>query len=199
MEPFEAGLRRQGVSRVAGIDEVGRGALFGPVVAAAVILDPSRRVDGLDDSKQLTTDQREHLFSELLSAVADWSVGLASATEIDRVNILQATHLAMGRAVRGLRRRPQHLLIDALELDELDIPQTPIVKGDARCESVAAASILAKCARDALMRAYGRRVRGYGLRRNMGYATAEHRQAIMVRGFTDLHRRTFRVQGVLPF
>lgn len=199
MEPFESDLRARGVRTIAGIDEVGRGALFGPVLAAAVVLDPERPVEGLRDSKQLSEKQRAVLFLELQDRALDWALGLASATEIDRINILRATRLAMQRAVRGLRTRPDHLLIDALELDELDIAQTAIIKGDARCRSIAAASIVAKCARDGLIKQYGKRIRGYGLRRNMGYATAEHREAIMQLGFSEMHRRSFRVQGTLPF
>lgn len=199
MEEFESHLHLAGVRHVAGLDEVGRGALFGPVLAAAVVLAPDGPVDGLRDSKVLSVQRRLELFRQLQSTALDWSVGWASASEVDRFNVLRATRLAMGRAVQGLRRRPDHLLIDALELDRMDIPQTAVVHGDARCRSIAAASIVAKCSRDALMRGYGRRVRGYGLTRNMGYGTAEHRRAILRRGFSELHRRTFRVQGELPF
>lgn len=199
MEPFEADLQRCGAKHVAGIDEVGRGALFGPVLAAAVVLDPEGPVAGLNDSKQLSAARRIELFNQLQERAVDWAIGLASAAEIDQINILRASRLAMARAVRGLRRRPDHLLIDAMQLDELDIPQTPIIRGDARCSSIAAASIVAKCVRDELIRQYGRIIRGYGLARNMGYATAEHRAAIISRGFSEIHRRTFRVQGTLPF
>ncbi len=199
MEPFEADLQRRGAEHVAGIDEVGRGALFGPVLAAAVVLDPEIPVAGLNDSKQLSAAHRLELFIQLQEHAIDWAIGLASAAEIDQINILRASRLAMVRAVRGLRRRPDHLLIDAMELDVLDIPQTPIIKGDARCCSIAAASIVAKCVRDDLIRQYDKSIRGYGLSRNMGYATAEHRAAIMSRGFSEVHRRTFRVQGTLPF
>ena len=199
MEPFEADLKHRGAEHIAGIDEVGRGALFGPVLAAAVVLDAQDPVAGLNDSKQLSGAQRLELFLQLQEHAVDWAIGLASAAEIDQINILRASRLAMIRAVRGLRRRPDHLLIDALELDELDIPQTSIIRGDARCCSIAAASIVAKCVRDELIRQYGRSIHGYGLARNMGYATLEHRAAIMSRGFSELHRRTFRVQGVLPF
>jgi len=154
-----------------GLDEVGRGALFGPVVAGAVILDPARPIEGLNDSKQLTRNQRNAAFSAISTRALDWSVGLASAAEIDQINILQATHLAMRRALGALRRTPEHLLVDALELERVEFPQTAIVKGDARCASIAAASIVAKCTRDALMEGYRRTVRGYGLARNMGYGT----------------------------
>lgn len=199
MEPFESDLHAQGACTIAGIDEVGRGALFGPVLAAAVVLDPGRPIEGLRDSKQLTAKQRGVLFLQIEDRALDWAVGLASAVEIDRINILRATRLAMQRAVRGLRTPPDHLLIDALQLPEIDIAQTAIIKGDARCGSIAAASIVAKCARDGLIKQYGKRIRGYGLRRNMGYATAEHRAAIMELGLSEMHRRSFRVQGKLPF
>ena len=199
MEPFEFELRRQGVAWPAGLDEVGRGALFGPVLAAAVVLAPGTEIEGLNDSKVLTARQREEIFRTLQDVALDWSIGIASATEIDRINILCATRLAMRRAIRGLRKRPDHLLIDALELQDVDIAQTSIIKGDARCRSIAAASVIAKCARDALMREYGRHLPGYGILKNMGYGTAQHRQAILERGFSEFHRRSFRVQGSLPF
>ena len=199
MEPFEAQLRQRGLRWIAGLDEVGRGALCGPVVAAAVRLDPGCEVDGLRDSKLLSGRQRRELFLALLEGSSDWAVGLASAKEVDRINVLRATRLAMQRAIRGLHRVPDHLLIDALQLQDVDIPQTSLVHGDARCRSIAAASIVAKVARDTLMSAYGNRFVGYGLRRNKGYGTAEHRQAILRRGFSELHRKTFRVQGSLPF
>lgn len=199
MEAFEAEARQAGARWVAGLDEVGRGALFGPVVTSAVILPDGAAPEGLRDSKQLSERQRNELFWVIQEQAVDWSIGWASAAEIDAINILEATRLAMARAVAGLRQRPDHLLIDALELEDVLIPQTPIVGGDARCRSIAAASIMAKVARDAMMRACERVVPGYGLGRNMGYATAEHRDAIMQQGFSELHRRTFRVQGVLPF
>jgi len=199
VEPFEQELREQGIYRVAGLDEVGRGALFGPVLAGAVILDPERPIEGLDDSKKLSRAQRNAAFSAIDAHALDWSVGLASAPEIDRINILQATHLAMRRALAALRIAPEHLLVDALVVEEVDYAQTAIVRGDARCESIAAASIVAKCARDALMEGYGRTVPGYGLARNMGYGTKQHRSAILRLGFSDFHRKTFRVQGSLPF
>ena len=199
MEPFEQELRERGIHRIAGLDEVGRGALFGPVLAGAVILDPERPIEGLDDSKKLTRAQRNKALRAIASRALDWSVGLASAPEIDRINILRATHLAMRRALSALRLTPEHLLVDALVVEEVNYEQTAIIHGDARCESIAAASIVAKCARDALIEGYRRSVRGYGLARNMGYGTEEHRNAILRLGFSDFHRKTFRVQGTLPF
>ena len=199
MEPFEDDLRRTGLRRVAGLDEAGRGSLFGPVVAAAAVVDPGRPLSGVDDSKRLTARQRHSCFLQLVERLDDWAVGIASAAEIDRLNILQATRLAMVRAVRGLRAEPQHLLIDGRLQLEMQISQTALVHGDARCLSIAAASVIAKVARDTLLLAYARRVPGYGLSRNKGYGTAEHRRALAKRGPSPLHRRSFHVQGRLPF
>ena len=199
MEPFEQELRSAGTTRVAGLDEAGRGALFGPVVAAAVIVDPDRELHGVDDSKRLTPRRRHQCFLDLIENVADWSVGIASADEVDRLNVLQATRVAMVRAVRGLGSEPQHLLIDGrIELD-VSLPQTALVRGDSRCLSIAAASVIAKVSRDTLLMAYARRLPGYGLERNKGYGTDEHIEALARRGPTKLHRRTFRVQRRLPF
>jgi ribonuclease HII len=172
--------------------------LFGPVVAAAVIVDPDRALHGVDDSKRLTPRRRLRCFLDLIENVADWSVGMASADEVDRFNVLQATRLAMLRAVRGLVSEPQHLLIDGrIELD-VDLPQTALVRGDSRCLSIAAASVIAKVSRDTLLNAYAQRLPGYGLERNKGYGTEEHIAALDQHGPTKLHRRTFRVQGRLP-
>lgn len=199
MEPFEHQLRRNGVVLAAGLDEVGRGALFGPVVAGAVILSPDDEIEGLADSKALTARQRLRLFAEIDRRATAWSLGLASAREIDEINILQATHLAMRRAVAALSVRPEHLLVDALRIDRVDLEQTPIVRGDARCRSIAAASIVAKCARDFIVAACARSIHGYGLARNKGYGTREHLNAVMRLGHSPMHRRSFRVQGSLPF
>ncbi len=185
--------------RIAGLDEAGRGALFGPVVAAAVIVDPGRELHGVDDSKRLTPRRRLQCFLDLVENVADWSVGIASADEVDRLNVLQATRVAMVRAVRGLGSEPQHLLIDGRIHLDVSLPQTALVRGDSRCLSIAAASIIAKVSRDTLLMAYARRLPGYGLERNKGYGTEEHIEALARRGLTKLHRRTFRVQGRLPF
>jgi ribonuclease HII len=139
------------------------------------------------------------LFEEIDRRAVAWSVGLASAPEIDEINILQATHLAMRRALRALPAQPDHLVVDALTIRGVDTPQTPIIKGDARCRSIAAASIMAKCTRDLLIEACARSVTGYGLGRNKGYATREHLDAVLRHGHTPMHRRSFRVQGSLPF
>ena len=199
MEPFEQELRTSGITRPAGLDEVGRGALFGPVVAGAVILSAEDEIEGLADSKVLSPRQRLRLFEQIDRRAVAWSIGLASATEIDAINILQATHLAMRRALAGLTVAPEHLLVDALRIEGVELEQTPIIKGDARCRSIAAASIMAKCARDFVVAACARHVRGYGLARNKGYATREHLDAVLRNGRTPMHRRSFRVQGSLPF
>lgn len=199
MEPFEQELRRDGIHLAAGLDEVGRGALFGPVVAGAVILSPDDEIEGLADSKALTARQRLRLFGEIDRRAIGWSLGLASAREIDEINILRATHLAMRRALAGLAVQPQHLLVDALRIERVALAQTPIIKGDARCRSIAAASIVAKCARDFIVVACARSIRGYGLERNKGYATREHLDAVLQLGHSAMHRRSFRVQGSLPF
>ncbi len=169
------------------------------MVAAAAVIDPDRPTEGVDDSKKLTARQRRACFLALVEGLDDWAIGIASAREIDRLNILQATRVAMLRAVRGLKSAPDHLLIDGrMELD-VDISQTPLVQGDARCLSIASASILAKVARDTLVSGYARSVRGYGLGRNKGYGTSEHRRALARRGPSVFHRRSFHVQGKLPF
>ena len=199
LEPFEEELRNAGTMRVAGLDEAGRGALFGPVVAAAVIIDPDRELRGVDDSKRLTPRRRHLCFLDLVENVADWSVGIASADEVDRLNVLQATRVAMVRAVRGLGSEPQHLLIDGRIHLDVRLPQTALVRGDSRCLSIAAASVIAKVSRDTLLMAYARRIPGYGLERNKGYGTEEHMHALARSGPSKLHRRTFRVQRRLPF
>jgi ribonuclease HII len=199
LEPFEEELRSSGTTRIAGLDEAGRGALFGPVVAAAVVVDPEAELRGVDDSKRLTPRRRHRCFLDLVERVEDWSVGIASAAEVDRLNVLQATRLAMVRAVHGLISEPQHLLIDGrMDLD-LSIPQTALVRGDSRCLSIAAASVIAKVSRDTLLMAYARRLPGYGLGRNKGYGTVEHIEALASRGLTKLHRRSFKMQGRLHF
>jgi ribonuclease HII len=175
---------------VAGVDEAGRGPLAGPVVAAAVILDPNRIPDGLDDSKKLAAGRREELFA-VLSASAHTSVGIATVAEIDQINILQATFLAMIRAVDALAERPDHLLIDGPHLPADIGPATAVVKGDGRSFSIAAASIIAKVTRDRIMAELARRHPGYGWEHNAGYGTKSHRAAIIDLGVTPHHRRSF--------
>jgi ribonuclease HII len=194
---FEDAARARGQRLVAGVDEVGRGALCGPVVAGAVILGEDFDAQGIDDSKRLTRRQREAAATRIRERARAWAVALASPAEIDRLNILRATLLAMKRAVEGLGLVPDLLLVDALTLPELAIPQRAIVKGDARSVSIAAASIVAKVARDDMMREWDRRHPGYGLDRNMGYASEVHREALRRLGPSRIHRRSFH--GTQPW
>lgn len=188
---FEIVAMARGAARVAGVDEVGRGPLAGPVTAAAVVLDPARIPVGLDDSKRLSPARRAVLAAEI-AACAEVSVAHASVAEIDRLNILAASHLAMRRAVAGLARPPDHLLIDGNRLPEgLPCSAEAVVKGDARSLSVAAASIVAKVARDAIMAALAIEFPGYGWERNAGYPSAAHRDALRRLGVTPHHRRSF--------
>ena len=176
---------------MAGCDEVGRGALCGPVVAAAVILGDGFDPDGIDDSKRLTERQRDALAVRIRETARAWGVGSVEPREIDRLNILRATYLAMQRAVAALSDAPDLLLVDALSVPGLTLVQRAIVKGDARCYSIAAASIVAKVARDAMMRVWDERYPGYGLAHNMGYASEDHREAIRRMGPSEIHRRSF--------
>lgn len=181
---------RAGALRVVGVDEVGRGPLAGPVTACAVRLVPGRIPEGLGDSKTLTAARREALFDEIM-ALAEVSVAHASVEEIDRLNILRASHLAMERAVAGLRA--DHALIDGNLIPRgLACPATAIVKGDARCLSIAAASIVAKVTRDRIMVDLAQQHPGYGWEANAGYPTAAHLEALRTLGVTPLHRRSFR-------
>jgi ribonuclease HII len=189
---FEAEARAAGHAIVAGVDEVGRGALCGPVVAAAVVLGEGFPLEGLDDSKRLTARQREALDIRIRERARGFAIGLADPAEIDRVNILRATLLAMQRAVLALPEKPDLLLVDALRVPGLDVEQLPIVKGDALSVSIAAASIVAKVSRDALMRTLDREHPGYYLARNMGYGSEEHRVALRRLGPSPIHRRSFQ-------
>lgn len=188
---FERDLWAQGLTLVAGVDEVGRGCLFGDVVAAAVILPAGLALDGINDSKQLSEKKRERLYEVILREAAAWSVSRVDAGTIDRINIRQASRLAMKQAVMGLAPAPEYLLVDA-ETVELDVPQMPIVKGDARSQSIGAASIVAKVTRDRLCsEVWEALYPGFGIGSHKGYATKEHREAILRLGPTPLHRRSF--------
>ncbi|MDX1437102.1 MAG: ribonuclease HII [Anaerolineales bacterium] len=192
---LEKGLWDLGVVMVCGIDEAGRGALAGPVTAAAVVFpahaDLSKRLEGLQDSKQLTAARREAWAARIHAEAADLSVGSASPREIDRIGILPATHLAAERAVAGLRNPPDHLLLDYLFLPENPLPQTSLIKGDARSMSIAAASVLAKVERDDIMRCLDARFPAYGFTAHKGYGTDKHRAAILENGPSPVHRMTF--------
>ena len=190
---YEERLLAEGVSLIAGLDEVGRGPIAGPVVAAAVILPPHCLLPGIKDSKQLSAKKRYQLEPQIRRAALAWALGAVSAREIDKINILQATKLAMCRAVAKLPIRPQHLLLDALSLP-LDLPQTSVIKGDALSISIGAASILAKCHRDRMMTVYDGIYPGYGLGGHAGYPTAEHKRAVWALGYTPIHRRSFKLK-----
>jgi ribonuclease HII len=187
---FERELHARGFRAVAGVDEVGRGSLFGPVFAAAVILSPERPVRGLNDSKLLEPERREVLAERIRERALAWAVAAVDAATIDHVNIYQATRMAMRSAVLQLAPPPDFVLIDAVPI-EVEVPQRPIIKGDARCQAIAAASIIAKVARDACMRVWDEVFPQYGLASHKGYSTPEHLQAIRELGPTPLHRLSF--------
>jgi ribonuclease HII len=188
---FEEEARVAGRLAVAGMDEVGRGALCGPVVACVVILGDGFDTDGIDDSKRLTALQREGLSAHIREKARAFSVGIADPREIDHLNILRATYVAMQRAIGGLAVLPDLILVDALEVPGVAVSQKPIVKGDALSVSIAAASVVAKVERDAMMREYDRQYPGYGLGHNMGYAADDHREALRRMGPSEIHRRSF--------
>ena len=181
----------QGARRIVGVDEVGRGPLCGPVTAAAVWLDPTALPEGLGDSKRLNAAMRARVFDAIM-ARADVGIGHATPSEIDAINILQATYLAMRRAIAALRLPPDHLLIDGNRLPaDLPSPAQAVVKGDGRVMSIAAASIIAKVTRDRIMRDLDQRYPGYGWAENAGYPTKRHKNAIADLGLTPEHRRSF--------
>ena len=177
--------------RVAGVDEAGRGPLAGPVVAGAVILDPEKPIHGLDDSKRLSAARRERLFDEIQLKALAWSVASASVEEIDRINILQATMLAMQRAVNALLPAAEHALIDGNRCPELPCPAEAIVRGDSRVAAISAASILAKVTRDREMQALDALYPGYGLAQHKGYPSKAHIEALEMLGATVIHRRSY--------
>jgi len=177
--------------RVAGVDEAGRGPLAGPVVAAAVILDPYRPIEGLQDSKRLTAARRELLYEEIQEKALAWAVASADVGEIDRINILQATMLAMQRAVAALVPSAEHALIDGNRCPDLACPAQAIVKGDSRVAAISAASIMAKVTRDREMRSLDIRYPGYGLAQHKGYPSKAHIQALESLGVSPVHRRSY--------
>lgn len=197
---LESALWEARIRMVAGIDEAGRGALAGPVAAAAVTLPEDlsvlERLHGVRDSKQMTPGARQVWSKEIKRIALTWSVGFASAQEIDQIGIVPATRLAVQRALAELSCQPEHLLLDYLFLPECSLPQTALVKGDARCLSIASASILAKTARDDLLIQFDQTYPGYGLAANKGYGTAQHRQAIVNRGLTAIHRQSFQIKAL---
>jgi ribonuclease HII len=191
LHALERDLRAGGYRLIAGMDEAGRGPLAGPVCAAAVAFDGDTVIEGINDSKQLTAAKREQLYEQILERAVATGVGLASAEEIDALNILNATRLACRRALRALAVLPDMLLLDALELDGVTIPQQSLIKGDARCFSIAAASIVAKVTRDRLMQRYDAEYPLYGFARHKGYPTRAHYDSIMRHGISTIHRKSF--------
>lgn len=185
---YERRFWSRGLSGVAGVDEAGRGPLAGPVVAAAVILPPDTCVDGAADSKTVSAGVREHVFAEVMRTATAVGVGAASVREIDRLNILEATALAMRRALARLRVAPDHVVVDGLPVRSLGLPHEAIVDGDAKIHSIGCASIVAKVVRDRLMRRLGARHPGYGWERNAGYGTSDHMEALRALGPTRHHR-----------
>lgn len=198
---FEKDLWQAGISRVAGIDEAGRGALAGPVSAAAVILpaqpDLLSLLSGVRDSKLMTPSQRAYWRAQITNIAVSWGVGFASAEEIDLLGILPATRLAAMRALVELCNAPEHLILDYLFLPDSPLPQTSLVKGDQRSLSIAAASVLAKTARDAELVALDAQMPGYGFARHKGYGTAAHCAALARLGPSPVHRRSFCLRAVL--
>ena len=178
-------------NKVAGVDEVGRGPLAGPVVAAAVILPNEFDLRGLTDSKKISAKARERLNEEIRAVAVDYAIAEASVAEIDEINILQASLLAMRRAVLGLKQTPEHALVDGNKLPTLPCTATAVVGGDLIEPSISAASIIAKVYRDDMMNEYAKQYPGYGLEKHMGYPTKQHLNALLTLGVTPIHRRTF--------
>ena len=193
MDAYERACRQKGYTQIAGIDEAGRGALAGPVVAAAVILPADCQIDGLTDSKLLTHNQRESLVEKIHSTAISVGIGSVDNRTIERINILQAALLAMKNAVEQLIPKPDYLLVDGSKLPDIDIPSEAIPKGDRLSLSIAAASVIAKTTRDRLMVEFDEIYPNYGFRQHKGYPTAQHRQAIAQFGATAIHRNTFKL------
>lgn len=189
---IENALRRYGFVCIAGVDEVGRGCLAGPVMAGAVVLDPDRHIPGLADSKALTALGRDRLFDAIRARAVTWAVAAAEPPEIDEINIHQATLKAMQRAVLALAPLPDAVLVDAFRIPALPMAQRGVIKGDRYCAAIAAASIVAKVTRDRLMDSLHRDDPRYGFDRHKGYATADHLSAVARHGYSGVHRRSFR-------
>ncbi len=192
MRTLENAMRRWGFYRVAGCDDVGRGCLAGPVVAAAVILDPDRHIPGVCDSKVISAAERERLYGVITRKALAWSVASATPTEIDEINIHRASLQAMRRAVLALAPLPDMVLVDAFRIPDLLVAQRGVLHGDSRCSAIAAASIVAKVTRDREMLVHHATDPRYGYDRHKGYATADHLAAVARHGYSALHRRSFR-------
>lgn len=191
MMVYERELYSKNIEIIGGIDEVGRGPLAGPVVTAVVILPKNKIYLNINDSKKVSKKRREELYDEIIESAIDYSFGEASPEEIDEINILNATKLAMKRAIENLKDKPEYLLIDAVVLDDINIEQKSIIKGDEKSVSIAAASILAKVRRDRMMVEYSKKYTGFDFESNKGYGTSKHYDGLDKYGITDIHRKTF--------
>lgn len=191
MKQIEEELYAEGIRFIAGIDEVGRGPLAGPVVAAAVVLPPDFSVLGVDDSKKLTEKKREELYILIIENALAYGIGIVDNNVIDEINILEATKLAMKQAVEELSEKPEYILIDALTLKDVSIPQRGIIKGDSLSLSIAAASIVAKVTRDRIMDGYHKEYPHYAFDSNKGYGTKAHYEGLDCHGLCKLHRKSF--------
>ncbi|MBP7073231.1 MAG: ribonuclease HII [Clostridia bacterium] len=191
MTEYERKCYEKGYKLIAGVDEVGRGPLAGPVVAAAVILGEGVLIPGVNDSKKLSEEKREYLYDEIKSKALCWSIGIVDEKVIDEINILNAACLAMKKALDGLADKPDYILLDAVTLKDVDIPQKGIIKGDALSLSIAAASIIAKVERDRMISAYDELYPHYAFSKHKGYGTREHIECIKKYGLLPIHRRSF--------
>ena len=189
---YENELWNNGINYVAGVDEVGRGPLIGPVVTACVILPKDFKLDGLTDSKKLTEKKREEFYPYIMEHALSVSIGIKDAKVIDEVNIYEATKLAMYEAINSSKIKPEHVLIDAMKLEKLDMPSTSIIKGDAKSISIAAASVIAKVTRDRMMIELDKKYPMYGFKDHKGYPTKKHIEAIYNYGLIDGYRETFK-------
>ncbi len=193
---YEKQLWQAGITRVIGVDEAGRGPLAGPVVAAAIVFAPAEMIAGVDDSKKLTHEERLLLFPRILAQCVDYGVGIVSAEEIDEVNILQASLLAMRKAILTLHEPPEHVLVDGRTRLGMDVPQTTIIKGDALSHTIGAASIVAKVVRDLVMEYYHSKFPEYGFDVHKGYPTPQHLRVLQKLGPCAIHRRSFHPRAL---
>ena len=192
LKKIEEEIYSSGVKTICGIDEAGRGPLAGPVVVAAVIMPKDSMIEGVNDSKKVSEKKREILYEQIINEAISYSVGIIDQKEIDEINILNATKKGLTTAIKGLEVKPQRIIVDALEhIDTCQIPYTSIIKGDAKCYSIAAASIIAKVTRDRIMRQWGQIYPDYGFEKHKGYGTKAHIAAIKEYGLTPLHRLSF--------
>lgn len=191
MMNYEKELYEKGIEYIAGIDEAGRGPLCGPVVSAAVILKKGDYIEGVNDSKKLSEKKREKLFDEINERAVAIGIGIVDEKTIDEINILEATRLAMKKAVENLQVKPEHVLVDAEKKVPIEVPYTPIIKGDTLSVSIAAASIIAKVTRDRMLYEMDKKYPEYGLAKNKGYGTKAHVEAIKQYGLTEIHRKSF--------